>query len=72
MLFQIKSYIKFLWNSKNEHGVHSPFVFDLITNCFYDTKKFSEYSILKNYRKSLLANANSIEAQEFSKAIHVQ
>ena len=65
MLFQIKSYIKFLWNSKNEHGVHSPFVFDLITNCFYDTKKFSEYSILKNYRKSLLANANSIEVTDF-------
>ena len=65
MLLQIKSYIKFLWNSKNEHGVHSPFVFDLITNCFYDTKKFSEYSILKNYRKSLLADANSIEVTDF-------
>ena len=65
MLFQIKSYLQFLWNSKNEHGVHSPFVFDLITNCFYDTKKFSEYSILKNYRKSLLANANSIEVTDF-------
>ena len=65
MLFQIKSYIKFLWNSKNEHGVHSPFVFDLIANCFYDTKKFSEYSILKNYRKSLLADTNSIEVTDF-------
>ena len=65
MLFQIKSYIKFLWNSKNEHGVHSPFVFDLITNCFYDTKKFSEYSILKNYRKSLLQNKNTIEVTDF-------
>ena len=65
MLLQIKSYIKFLWNSKNEHGVHSPFVFDLITNCFYDTKKFSEYSILKNYRKSLLQNKNTIEVTDF-------
>ena len=65
MLFQIKSYIKFLWNSKNEHGVHSPFVFDLITNCFYDSKKFSEYSILKNYRKSLLQNKNTIEVTDF-------
>ncbi len=65
MLFQIKSYIKFLWNSKNEHGVHSPFVFDLITNCFYDSKKFSEYSILKNYRNSLLQNKNTIEVTDF-------
>jgi len=29
-------YLRFWWHSKNEHGVHSPFVFDLITNCFYD------------------------------------
>ena len=35
MLHNIKSYLKFLWNAKNEHGVHSPFVYDLITNCFH-------------------------------------
>ena len=35
MLQQIKSYIKFLLHSKNEHGVHSPFVYDLVTKCFY-------------------------------------
>ena len=71
MLLQIKSYIKFLWNSKNEHGVHSPFVFDLITNCFYDTKKFSEYSILKNYRNSLLQNKNTIEVTDFGSGSRV-
>ncbi len=71
MLLQIKSYIKFLWNSKNEHGVHSPFVFDLITNCFYDTKKFSEYLILKNYRNSLLQNKNTIEVTDFGSGSRV-
>ncbi|PXY45687.1 O-methyltransferase [Flavobacterium hydrophilum] len=65
MLFQIKSYLKFLWNSKNEHGVHSPFVFSLLTKCFYDNKSKSEYSILKNYRKSLLENKNFIEVTDF-------
>lgn len=65
MLFQLKSYIKFLWHSKNEHAVHSPFVFNLLTKCFYDKKSKPEYSILKNYRKSLLQNNNFIEVTDF-------
>lgn len=61
----IKSYINFLWHSKNEHGVHSPFVYDLITKCFYDKKKKPEYSILADYRNSLLQNKNTIEVTDF-------
>ncbi len=45
--------------------MHSPFVFDLITKCFYDKTDFSEYSILKSYRKLLLANKNFIEVTDF-------
>lgn len=65
MLQIIKSYLKFLYHSKNEHGVHSPFVFNLVTNCFYDKKKYPEYSILKNYRNTLLQNKNTIEFTDF-------
>ncbi len=65
MLQSIKSYLHFLWHSKNEHGVHSPFVFDLVTKCFYDKRQYDEYSVLKNYRKSLLANTNTIEVTDF-------
>ena len=65
MFFQIKTYLKFLWHSKNEHAVHSPFVFSLITKCFYDKKSKTAYSILKNYRKALLENKNSIEVTDF-------
>ncbi len=61
----IKSYIKFLFHSKNEHGVHSPFVFDLVTKCFYDNTKHTEYEVLKSYRKSLLENKNTIEVTDF-------
>ena len=61
----IKSYLNFLWNSTNQHGVHSPFVFDLVTKCFYDKTNHPEYSILKNYRNSLLQNKNTIEVTDF-------
>jgi predicted O-methyltransferase YrrM len=65
MIHIIKSYLQFLLKSKNQHGVHSPFVFDLVTKCFYDKKKYTEYSILKNYRNSLLQNKNTIKVTDF-------
>lgn len=71
MLFQIKSYLKFIWYSKNEHAVHSPFVFNLITKCFYDKKHKPEYSILSKYRKSLLENKNTIEVTDFGSGSRV-
>ena len=65
MNYLIKSYLKFLFHSKNEHGVHSPFVFDLVTKCFYDNTKYPEYETLKSYRKSLLENKNTIDVTDF-------
>ena len=61
----LKAYIKFFFKAKNEHGVHSPFVFDLVTKCFYDKTNYPEYEVLKNYRNSLLNNKNTIEVTDF-------
>ena len=65
MLQQIKSYLKFLYNSKNQHGVHSPFVFDLVTKCFYDKTKYHDYQSLSEYRKFLLKSKTTIEVTDF-------
>jgi predicted O-methyltransferase YrrM len=40
-------------------------VFDLVTKCFYDKTNYPEYSILKEYRNSLLKNKNFIEVTDF-------
>ncbi|ESU22331.1 hypothetical protein FEDK69T_23150 [Flavobacterium enshiense DK69] len=61
----LKAYLKFLWHSKNQHGVHSPFVYSLVTKCFYDKKPKAEYKILKQYRNDLLQNKNTIEVTDF-------
>lgn len=60
-----KSYLKFIWNSTNAHGVHSPFVFNLVQKCFYDKTNYPEYSNLEKYRNSLLQNKNTIEVTDF-------
>lgn len=65
MLHIVKSYLNFLKDSTNQHGVHSPFVFSLVTKCFYDKTNYSEYKVLKEYRNSLLENHNIIEVTDF-------
>ena len=65
MLFQLKSYINFLLKSQNQHGLHSPFVYELVTRCFYDTSEYSEYGLIKDYRNDLLRNREIIEVEDF-------
>jgi predicted O-methyltransferase YrrM len=71
MLYSIQAYIKFLKASTNQHGVHSPFVYDLVTKCFYDKSKYNEYSILKQYRQSLYQNFNRITISDFGSGSRV-
>ncbi|OAB75755.1 O-methyltransferase [Cochleicola gelatinilyticus] len=65
MYHQIKSYIQFLFSSTNAHGVHSPFVYNLVTKCFYDKKKYKEYLLLKAHRKELTLTSETISVTDF-------
>ena len=53
MNFRIQSYLQFLWHSKNEHGVHSPFVFLLLTQGLYTKKVRLAAHSLSNPNKSV-------------------
>lgn len=64
-MFQIIAYIRFLLASTNEHGVHSPFVYDLITRCFYNKAKLPIYKQLACYRNALLTNHHHIKVTDF-------
>ncbi len=60
MIYQIRHYLKFLLKSTNQHGVHSPFVYQLVTKCFYDQSNFQEYTKIEDYRKALLKNKTQL------------
>ncbi|MFD1095215.1 O-methyltransferase [Salegentibacter chungangensis] len=64
-MYQLKAYIKFLLNSQNQHGLHSPFVYDLVTQCFYDKKQYPEYELLNEFRQGLLNNRETIQVTDF-------
>lgn len=53
MRFKIKAYLRFLSKSTNQHRVHSPFVYNLVTRCFYNTEKRKAYRSIKSiYKKA--------------------
>jgi hypothetical protein len=65
MIFRIKSYIQFLWHSKNEHGVHSPFVFLLLTQGLYNKKIKLPDADLSTYK-----GVNSKKSRLLFKIVH--
>ena len=53
MIFKVFRYISFLVNSSNQHSVHSPTVYKLLTECIYKMAK-------KLVRRDLTSLQNSI------------
>ena len=71
MIHQSKSFIKFIRLSKNRHGVHSPFVYDLVTKCFNDKRKHPEYELLKSHRQALRSDPSTFEMKDFGQGSRV-
>ncbi|MFN3851727.1 MAG: O-methyltransferase [Spirosomataceae bacterium] len=61
----IKSYINYLIKSKNEHSLHSPFLFDFYTKVVKDKTQYEDYRTVEQLRKKLLQNDSTIEVTDF-------
>jgi predicted O-methyltransferase YrrM len=60
-------YIHYLFTASNGkgHGIHSPFVFDLVSNVLNDHRKPEAFHKIENLRKSLLKNNERIVVEDF-------
>lgn len=65
MWFKAKAYLKFLWTSKNQHGIHSPFVYKLITNCFYSKIQHDAYPLWDKAQKQVLSSDEILKVEDF-------
>ncbi|MFY0604078.1 MAG: class I SAM-dependent methyltransferase [Flavobacteriaceae bacterium] len=65
MIRKIQTYLQFLLKSTNQHGVHSPFVFNFVTKCLYKKQERKKYSVFVKNKKQLLNNLEIIEVQDF-------
>jgi predicted O-methyltransferase YrrM len=61
----IKYYLQFLFHSKNEHSLHSPFVFELYTKIIQSKTEYPVFEQIENLRKKLLCNRSIIHITDF-------
>jgi predicted O-methyltransferase YrrM len=59
-------YLKYLVTARNGrgHGIHSPFVYDLVRNVLMDKKEYPGYAIPEQYRKMLLKDRTVLEVED--------
>ena len=69
--YSLKQYLKFLARSKNQHGVHSPFVYDLVTQCFYDSAYYHDYDWLSKFRRELAQSKAIIKVTDLGSGSRV-
>lgn len=53
MVYRIWTYLSFLFRSTNQHGVHSPFVYQYLTKCLYKSSKHRGSRVHKVLMKSI-------------------
>jgi predicted O-methyltransferase YrrM len=73
--FQLTSrYLKYYFAAANSkgHGIHSPFVFDLITKVFNDNAAYPAYSQIESVRSSLLNDNRVIEITDLGAGTRVK
>ena len=56
MFYQQRKYLQFLLKSSNQHGVHSPFVYQLITKCLYKKIDKNSWKTFQTSNNKLLKN----------------
>lgn len=61
----VRAYLRYRRNAVTKHGVHSPFVFDLVTKTLpTDTTDFTTFSAEK-WREECIASKESINVQDY-------
>ena len=63
-LFLAYNYLIYRFKSTNEHGVHSPFVYDLLMNVVYNRTDYYAYRLIEQVREQLLSSKKTIHCTD--------
>ena len=61
---QLLRYLYYIINAKNEHGIHSPFVFDLYTNIIKDKNPFYIFGPIESLRAKMYISNEEIAVED--------
>lgn len=61
----ILDYIKYLLKAKDEHSLHSPFVFEFYTKVLKEKKHYAEFDEIEILRKQLLSDNRIVNITDF-------
>lgn len=65
------NYLKHYFSAKNRHGVHSPFVYQLIDNVIYDFSAKSDYLPIEQIRQQLLQSKAKVTIVDLGAGSHI-
>lgn len=66
-----KNYIKYLAKAKNEHSLHSPFLFDLYTKAVKNKAQKSELELVEKIRTQLLDSNKTVDFTDYGAGSHL-
>lgn len=61
----LKSYLTYFFKSTNQHGIHSPFVYELYNNVIKDQTSFYAFADIESIRAMLLLSNQEIDVKDF-------
>ena len=70
-LFLIYNYIIYRFKSTDEHGVHSPFVFDLLTNVICNKTEYYVYKEVESLRDKLKHSPETVHCIDLGAGSHL-
>jgi len=58
----VLKYLNYLFFAKHRggHGIHSPFIYDFVTNVLFSSQYFSRNPIIKSYKQTLSKNSQTL------------
>jgi predicted O-methyltransferase YrrM len=65
LFFRLKTFLSYCWRRQEKHGVHSPYVFDLMTIHLPSKKEFNCFENIEYLREQMLNSNLVIEVEDF-------